>query len=433
MMISSIVGSGIFISAGALARDVGDPRLIIICWILGGLMAVAGAVSYAYPAVIFPKAGGDYIYLKEAYSPLVAFMSGWAALLANLSANVTVIALAFSSNFFDIFPDLKFELFHINLKFMEISFGSAQIIGILMIGFFTWVNIRGVERAVRLQNFFTALKVGGLSLFVIAGFLFGKLDGGNFKAVANLPLPDNSISLILLGIVPVSFTYLGWNLVTYFAGEVKEPEKNIPKSIYAALGFVIILYTSINLLYLYSADMKVIAASEQVGLTSAEALFGKGLKIVFSVFVLWVLVGSVSAMMFGAPRLFYAMAKDGVFYESLSELHPKYGTPWKAVLFLGVYSSLLLFVNSIYMLLYMITCAVLALSIITALTPFYLMKKGMISDYKIPLFPFTPILFAAGNAVVIFNLAVNFPTNAMWGIGITLTGIPAYYLFNRKW
>ncbi len=433
MMISSIVGSGIFISAGALARDVGDPRLIMICWILGGLFAAAGAMSYAFPAVIFPKAGGDYIYLKEAYSPLVAFMSGWAALLANLSANITVIALAFSSNFFDIFPEFKFELFHLNLKFLELSFGSAQIIGILMIGFFTWVNIRGVERAVRLQNFFTLLKIGGLAVFVIAGFLFGNLNGGNFQSAVSSPLPANSFSLILLGIVPVSFTYLGWNLVTYFAGEVKEPEKNIPKSIYAALGFVIILYASVNLLYLYSADMKVIAASEQVGLTSAEALFGKGLKMAFSAFVLWVLVGSVSAMMFGAPRLFYAMAKDGLFYESLAELHPKYGTPWKSVLVMGVYASLLLFVNSIYMLLYMITCAVLVLSILTALTPFFLKRKGLNSDYKIPLYPLTPILFAVGNLIVIINLAVNYPSNAFWGIGITLTGIPAYYLFNRKW
>ncbi|MCB1141056.1 MAG: amino acid permease [Leptospiraceae bacterium] len=445
LMVTSMIGSGIFFTTGYMIGDLPSPSGILLAWFLGGIFALSGALSYAYPAVLYPEAGGDYIYLREAYSPSVAFMSGWASLLANLTANIAVLALAFSEHFLVLFPGFQFftpiEIFPLvsltsflsplldpnSLSFFSIRIGPGQILSIFLILVFTMINILGIKQAVRVQNFITIVKVGGLLLFVILGFSIGKTDFQNLNSGTEL-----QFSGLALAMVPVTFSYLGWNMVTYVAGEVENPQRNIPLSIFLACIIVIGFYLSINLLYLVSTPITEISSKEGIGMVSARSLFGEGGKIVFTFFILWMVSGSLSSIIMGASRVYYAMAKDGLFFSSLADLHPKYGTPYRSLIFQGGYASLLLLVGNIHSLLYLITCAVFLLSAITVLTVFRLEKKGKSIRYKIPLFPYLPLVFSMGNLAFVVYLTITAPERSLGGILLTLAGLPVYYLIRKK-
>ena len=427
LMVTSIIGSGIFFTTGYLLNDISSPLGVLLCWFLGGLFAVSGALTYSYPAVLFPKAGGDYIYLKEAFSPVLAFMSGWSALLANLSANIAVLAIAFSDHFLLLFPTLKYTPFYsYSFGFISIHFGISQLIGFLLISFFTYINIRGITYAVRIQNFITFIKIGGLLLFIVLGFLYGTKDYSNFQTGEVTP------KSIALGMVPVTFSYLGWNMITYLAGEVKDPERNIPLSILLACFLTIGIYLAINLLYLISAPISELKGNDGIGVISASHLFGKWVAPFFTIFILWMVSGSLSSILMGASRVYYAMAKDGVFFAGLSELHPIYQTPYKSILFQGIYASFLLIFGNIKSLIFMITCAVFLLSTLTALTVFKLKASQIKTSYKIPFYPLPPVLFSLGNLILIIYLTLESWQNTIWGLGISISGIPIYFLFKKK-
>ncbi|MDX1958193.1 MAG: amino acid permease [Leptospiraceae bacterium] len=442
ILVSSIVGSGIFVTTGFVLLEIKNPFFVLLIWFIGGIFALAGALTYSFPAVIFPRAGGDYIYLKESYSPLVGFLSGWVAFVANLTANISFLAISFGTHLLILFPEWKNfpkSQFKLNLidfgKFqfsITLEFGFLQVVGAILISIFTYLHIRGIKRGIFIQNLLTLIKLLGLILFVITGFLLGTKDWSNFSDNMTIPSFGDTIKGILLGIVPVSFAYLGWNSATYIAGEVQDPEKNIPKSTLIACLLVIILYLSINLLYLSSTNVENLVGKNEIGVISATSLFGSWVRPLILGFILLMFMGSISAIIFSASRVYYGMANEKLFFPSLGEIHPKFGTPYKSLLAQGIYSIILLFVNDFASLLYMITCSVFILSTITAFTPFILKIKGYTSSYKIPLFPFTPIFFILGNILLIIYLAYTYPEKATMGIFLTLLGIPVYFIFKNK-
>lgn len=433
LMFSSMVGSGVFFTTGFILNKVENPWLVITCWVLGGIFAIAGAVTFAYPAVIFPEAGGDYIYLKKAYSPLVAFMSGWASLTVNFSASISVLGIAFSKYLQYILPSLKdLPSFKTHIGPIPMEIGTTQLIGAGLITFFSVINYFGIKQAVRLQNVFTSIKISGLLILVIAGFAFGKTDFTPLHTNSFFPDIFQNVNLLILGIVPVSFSYLGWNMVTYVAGEIKDPRRIIPLSIAIACIMVMSLYICINLLFLVSAPISELKGQGGIGVIAAKHLFGEGITTIISIFICWIILGSMSAMIIGGSRIYYAMANDGLFFHHLADLHPKYASPYKALIFQCVYSSILILFNQLEDLLYFITCAILFLSSLTAFIPFVLKKEYKnTSDYKIPLYPLPPLLYIIANAVLITILAYEQPMNAVKGIGITLLAIPVYYLFSH--
>jgi amino acid transporter len=232
--------------------------------------------------------------------------------------------------------------------------------------------------------------------------------------------------------VPVSFSYLGWNMVTYVAGEVKDPRRVIPISVLIGCLLVMTLYILINLLFLVSAPIAELKGQEGIGVLSAKKLFGDIASPIMSIFICWIILGSMSAMIIGGSRIYYAMANDGLFFPSLAELHPKHSSPYKALLFQCIYSSILIFFNQLEDLLYFITCAILFLSSLTAFIPFILKKEFKDqTTYKIPFFPIPPLLYIVANLFLISILAYSTPWNAVKGIGITLLSIPVYFLFKN--
>ncbi len=434
LIFSSMVGSGVFFTTGYILNHIANPWLVITAWVLGGIFAICGAITFAYPAVIFPEAGGDYIYLKKAYSPVIAFMSGWASLTVNFSASISVLGIAFAKYIKFVFPVLNdLPSYKTKFLFLDIEFGFTQVVGTILIFFFTIINYFGIKGAVRLQNVFATIKISGLLIFILLGFSIGNIDTKILSENSLFPEVFQKLDLLVLGIVPVSFSYLGWNMVTYVAGEVKDPRKVIPLSVIIACLMVGTVYILINLLFLVSAPVAELKGQTGIGVIVAKKLFGENVSIFMSVFICWIILGSMSAMIIGGSRIYYAMANDGVFFKSLANLHPTYGTPTKALWVQASYASILIFFNQLEDLLYFITCAILFLSSLTAFIPFILDKTHKEkTDYKIPLFPLPPILYILANITLMILLAKDTPMNAIKGIGITLSAIPVYYLFRKS-
>lgn len=439
LIFTSMVGSGIFFTTGFVLQSASHPLNVLICWILGAVFALLGALSYSYLAVLYPHAGGDYVYLKKAYSIKLAFLSGWASFLANFSANIAVLSLAFVKHLNFLFPDLQsseplFFVFNI-----PIYFGAYQWIALGLIWGFSFLHITRVKWAIQIQNLLSGFKILGILVFLGLGFLLGNVDWKNFSLTyeGNPPYPNwewnaNTIQGIFLGVIPVSFAYFGWNMVTYVAEEVKEPEKIIPKAVSIACLFVGIIYLLMNILYLGSADSQtLISAREGVGVASANALFGEAGKNIMSIFILIMILGSLPAMIFAGSRIYYAMARDGVFFRFLKQVHPKWHTPYYALLFQAGYTSFLILLGDVEKLLYFMTCSILLLSTLTTLIPIYLNFKQEIpqTTYKIPLYPLPPLIYAIGTLFLLIYFAILSPENALSGILITLLGVPAYYLF----
>jgi APA family basic amino acid/polyamine antiporter len=441
LLFTSIVGSGIFFTTGFVLKSANHPILVLLAWFLGGLFALTGGLSYAYPATIYPHAGGDYVYLKNVYSPMIAFLSGWASLTANFSANITVLALAFSKFLFFLIPALSLEWGVISVGPLQIKLGSSQLIGLILIWFFTILNIRGVKRTFKIQNILSILKITGLLLFILLGFTIGDLHWEHFQLdQTSLQTGYNSIywnfsfvSQILMAVVPVSFAYLGWNMVTYVAEEIQDPSQNIPKSVILACLSVLTIYSLMNILYLLSSKSSdLINSGEGVGVAAAIHLFGKNAKFYMSAFILVMITGSLPAMIFAGSRIYFAMARDKLFFSKLAEVHPEYHTPHKSLIFQAGYASLLLLFNDIEKLLYFITSAVILMSIFTAMIPIVLHLKKVESNYKIPLFPIPPLFYILGNIFVLVNLTIQSPSNSLIGICMTLAGIPVYLIFQKN-
>lgn len=330
-----MVGSGIFFTSGYLIKETGNLWIVLFCWIIGGFLALSGSITYAYAARLLPFAGGDYVYLKVAYSPAIAFMSGWSSLLTNFSACVSVLALAFGKYVQILFPELPyFESPTYTFLGLDLQVSSTTLIGILPILFFSVLNYFGIKSAVRVQNVFAVLKITGLLLFLVLGFSIGSTHWGY---LFDSPFPNvlelSFYSKVLIGIVPVSFSYLGWNMITYIAEEVKQPEKTIVRSAITACFLVAGLYFAINLLFVISAPIGELAGQDGIGAIAFQKLFGTNYSILTTSFIAWVILGSMSAILIGGSRVYFAMARDRVFLPSFSKVHPKWHSPYVSIFF----------------------------------------------------------------------------------------------------
>ncbi|WP_246838105.1 APC family permease, partial [Leptospira mayottensis] len=346
-MFSSMVGPGIFITTGYILHQVPNPNIVLLAWILGGFLAVAGAMSYAKSASLFPYAGGDYVYLKEAYSPIVAFASGWLSLSINFSASISLSALAFSKSFFSLFnPSWDIYFFDFPFLGLTISIGNAQILAMCAILLFTIINFFGISTASRIQNLFTSVKILGLVSFVILGFIIGNYDTSRFQSFSLLPSGLGGMELLLAGVIPVTYSYLGWNMITYVAEEVKDPDKNIYKAVLYSCALVTILYILINFLFLSSAPISELSG-DKIGITASSFLFGSKATIFITAFICWAFLGSISAYIIGGSRIYFAMARDGFFFSNMAKLHSKHKSPYMSLLFQCGYACLFCFVKEI--------------------------------------------------------------------------------------
>jgi basic amino acid/polyamine antiporter, APA family len=449
-----MIGSGIFIVSSEITRYVGSAGWLITAWLITGFMTITAAVSYGELSAMYPKAGGQYVYLQKAYNPLVGFLFGWSFFSVIQTATIAAVAVAFSKFTAYLIPAVGEQNIIADLGFIQIS--AAQLLAIALIVFLTYTNTRGVKEGKMIQNTFTFTKLISLFGLIVVGFLFAKTSywdanwANAFVAQQDVvnTATDGTVShswmpiggTVLIGAMAAAmvgsiFSSDSWNNVTFIAGEIKNPQKNIGLSLFLGTSIVTLIYISANLMYLYVLPMQEIAFAEndRVAITAANAVLGNAGTIVIAVMIMISTFGCNNGLILAGSRVYYTMAKDGLFFKKTAELNknevPAYGL-WIQCLV----ASLLCLSGKYGDLLTMVSFIVVIFYILTIIGIFILRKKepNTPRPYKAFGYPVLPAIYIVMASVFCIGLVYTKPFYSLWGLVITLIGIPLYYIALRN-
>jgi basic amino acid/polyamine antiporter, APA family len=470
IVMGSMIGSGIFIVTASVAKQVGSPTFIMLTWVLTGILTIIAALSYGELAGMMPRAGGQYVYLREAYGSLVGFLFGWTTFLVIESGLIAAVAIAFAKFTAVLFP--VFSEQNILLKMGDYTFTSTQLLALFVIIFLTFINIQGVKLGKWVQNVFTVTKIGALLGLIVLGLIIGygsmawqinweslsqpfKSSVSN-NVVTNTPLSNFSLILSALGLAMIGpiFSSSAWNTITYTAGEIKNPQRNIPMSLFLGTLLVSILYWLANLTYLmllpavgtpngidaFSRGIA-FATNERVGTAAAEMIFGNMGAAVMAIFIMISTFGCNNGIVMAGSRIYYAMAKDGLFFKRASNLN-SHGVPAFALVAQCIWASLLCISGKYSDLLKYVTFATLLFYVLTIGGVFILRKKMPDAErpYRAFGYPIVPALYIFIASMICLNLLIfetpislfGISVKPSWvGLGIVLLGIPVYYFQKR--
>lgn len=342
IIVASVIGQGIFTTTGFLGHDIQHPGIVLLLWVLGGALAMAGAFSYAELGSLLPRAGGEYAFLHAAFGPRVGFLCGWAEFLGGFSAPVALCALVFSEHLAAFFPVLRLEEgLRLSFPWLAVQVPLGNIVAASLILLLTAAHFVRVSGGVRIQNLLTILKALGLSAFFATALLSGKGETSRLFEKGAVPPLEGLLPSCGTGLVFVMLTYAGWNAPTYLAGEVKEPERVLPLSAVLGTLLVSLIYVSINILYLMSIPVKQMEAAPNIAVLSAEAYFGQNGKQVISLLILITQLACVSSLVLAGSRVYFAMGQDGVAWRGLAAISGPGGVPRRAVLLQGAVGALM--------------------------------------------------------------------------------------------
>jgi len=432
MVIGIVIGSGIFMTTGLMADALPSASLILIAWLLGGLQMLAGALTYAELGAAMPKAGGQYVYLREAYGSLPAFLFGWVAFIAYLSGTNAAIAVAVSEHLGSFYPLFSTETSMFSFGIFSISGG--KVFALFLIMGLSLINYCGVVFGKWIQNIFTVLKIGTILLFAIAGLF---MSSGHHLDLSLNPT-HMGFGAILTGmgiaLVAVNWTVGGWDYITLAAGEIKDPKKNIPLALLMGTVVILVLYFLINITYLKAQPMATLAGEVKVGEATARVLYGNGIAGLFTGVIIISMFGSLNGNILVGPRVTYAMAKDNLFFSSAAHVHPRFHTPGNAIIIQGVWASILTLSGTFEELITLVVFVNFMLWIAAASTVFVLRKKqpDLERPYKVWGYPYVPAFFIIFSFAIMINTFIASPQQSLMGIGLTLLGIPAYLYWKKK-
>jgi APA family basic amino acid/polyamine antiporter len=428
LTIGSVVGTGIFLTTSDMARVLPDSGLILWVWVAGGLLTLAGALTYAELGVLFPRAGGLYHYLKEAYGPLWGFLYGWIAFLVIMSGGIATIAVGFGQYLAGFFPRLTEPV----LPPLPIT--GIQLAAVGSIVLLTAVNHLGLEEGAWTQNALTVLKVGSILAFGVLGLLvpFRALP----ETAAPTQTPVGGALLVAFGVAMVAtlWTYDGWYGLTCSAGEVRNPARSLPRGLILGTLAVIGLYLLLNLAYVRAMPVTAMAAEPRIAEAAASRLFGSGGARLVSLAVLVSAFGCISSTILYSSRIYLPMAADGLFFRSLAAVHPRFRTPVRSLWAQSAWAALLA-VSGTYSQLYtyvVFASVVFHAAIAAAVFVFRRRRPDLPRPYRTWGYPVVPALFILACLLLIGNTLVESPRESLAGLGLLVLGLPAYVWFRRK-
>ncbi len=435
LIMGSMIGSGIFITSAQIARDVKTPGMLLLSWAVAGIITILGALSYGELAAAMPKAGGQYIYLKEAYNKLIAFLYGWTLFTVIQTGTIAAVAVGFAK-FTGIFiPEISAE--HILLTIGILKISTQQVLAISVIILLTLTNFRSLKTGAIIQNFFTAIKIISLLGMIAIGFYFGCTGKGSFSHFS--PAFPEVISMGTLGIFGAAlvgslFSADAWNNITFTAGEVNQPQRNLPLSLILGTGTVLSIYFLANVMYLYILPIAQIqhAPQDRVATLILETLLGKSGAFLMAAMIIISTFGCLNGIILSGARVYYAMAKDKLFFPAAGKLNKK-EVPANALVMQAVWASGLTLTGSYGNLLDYVMFAVILFYILTVIGIFILRIKRpeMERPYKALGYPFLPGLYIAFAGFFCVSLLAYKPEYSYPGLGIVLLGIPVYFLSNK--
>ena len=435
LVVSNMIGVGIFTTTGFLAADLGRPSLVIGIWIVGAALALAGALCYSELGINFPRSGGEYVYLSEAWGPAWGFIDGWISFFAGFSAPIAAAALAVSAYLAYFFPPLAADAATVvPLGFIELRLGGAQFLACGVVAVFTAVNLVNVARVARLQNALTATKLTVIAAFLLLGFAVGNGDWAHFTQSADRSTGSSLWSQFAVSLIFVFYGYSGWNAAVYVAEEIRNPERTIPVALVLGTVFVAAIYAALNILYIYASSLQDMKGVVAVGALAAESLFGSRAGGLFSGAMAVSLLATVNAMCMIGPRVYYAMARNGAFFAMAAKVHPRWNTPWLAVLAQGTCCCVLILTGTFESLAYYIG---FTLFLFSALSVFALLKFRRRPGWKKSkwvsvAYPMLPLIYVFMNLWVFVYFARVRSWEALWSLLTVLGGALVYALYIRK-
>ena len=439
LVVSNMIGVGIFTTTGFLARDLGGVGIVLLIWVAGAACALIGAFCYSELGVNYPSSGGEYVYLTRAFGPTWGFMTGWVSFFAGFSAPIAAAALAFSNYLGHFFPAARQDhtIFTVGAGMLSVKVGGAQLVACSLIGLLTLLNFIGVQRVARVQNVLTAVKILVLVTFILLGLSIGSGSWDHFQQPAER-LPATPLAAqFAISLFFIYVSYSGWNAATYVAEELKQPSRTLPIALAVGTLLVAILYVGLNVVFIYATPLEVMKQrvlndDYAVGALAASHLFGAGVAGIFSALMALSLVSTVNAMVTIGPRVYYAMAKNGAFFGAAARVSRRWHTPVIAIASQGVCAMLMTLTPFAQLFIYIgITLNFFAVMSVASL--FIFRRRTGWQKLKVVSFawPLLPVFFiVVGAWMFLFGLAQQ-PKVALAAIATVVTGALVYHFRYR--
>ncbi|MCK5693333.1 MAG: amino acid permease, partial [Bacteroidales bacterium] len=419
-VVGDMIGAGIFTTSGLLLAQLHDPKLLLILWVIGGVIALCGALSYSELGARFPRAGGEYAFLSELFSPLTGFLSGWISFFVGFTAPVAASSLAFSEYLVRTLPDAD--------GMEQIGFIKKAIaVGIILV--FSIIHYFGLRSGSRVQNLLTVIKIGLILALVIIGFVFGTGSFEHFNVQMKVAEGWAGLKTMGLALMWIMFAYSGWNASTYVGSEVLNPVKNIPRSLISGTLFVTLIYLLLNTLFVYAVPAGEMKGVISIGGLAANNLFGQTLDQFFSLFIAVILLSAISVLTIIGPRVYYAMAESGHFFGIAKRIN-RSNVPGISILMQSGLAIVFVVSGTFEQIITLLSFSLGIFPILAVLGVFKIRISGQ-AKMKTPLYPVPQVLFIISSLAILVLAYLERPVESSIALAVILVGIPAYFLLKR--
>lgn len=419
LVVSSVIGVGLFLTPGTVADLLPHPGILLTAWLLGGLLSLAGALANAELGAMYPHAGGDYVYLRNAYHPFAGFLVGWLSFFVIYAGTVATLAVGFAEGL---------------IPFVGLGEGGRLGVAVAITVGTSWVNYVGVRAGAQFNNITGYIKIFGLIAFAIAGLTFGRGEISHLEPL--WPTSDGvTWSSVGLALSPILFTYLGWNATVFVASEIRDPGRNVPRSLFLGLAVCIGGYLLINALYLYALPVDALRGQVRVGEAAARAMFGDIGGTLAAVLILASIAGCLNATILVGPRIAYAMALDGLFFGGVEKVHDVHNTPHVAIVAQAVAAIVLILVLRRFpSVLDYTTFAIVVATIADTAALYTLRWKEPLRPrpYRAWGYPVLPALYLIANLAIAVALMWGRPLECAVALAVAGTGVPFYFVLRRR-
>ncbi|MCP4902556.1 MAG: amino acid permease [bacterium] len=431
-----VIGSGIFLTTGIMATHVPSAVLIIAAWVVGGLITLAGALTYAELGAAFPEAGGQYVYLREAYGPLAGFLFGWQHFFVYMSGGIAGLGVVFADIAGSLIPALAADrvVASSSVAGFDLRVQTGQLVAIGVILVLTALNYIGVRVGSSIQNVLTVIKIATLVAFGVLGLIYGRgleiglgstgVEAGDHSVVAGFGL----------ALIAVFWAFDGWNNVTFVSGEIMNPGRTLPRALIMGTVLITILYVLANLFYVVALPMSDLVGELQVAEQAAQALFGTTAAKLVAIAVTLSVLGALNGSILSGPRVAFAMARDGLFFKRLGRVHPRFETPGLAILAMGLWSAVLALSGTFETIITFTIFVSVVFWIAAAAAVFTLRRTrpDLPRPYRTWGYPIVPALFVLASVGILINTLLEQPREALAGLGVTLVGLPCYLVWRKR-
>lgn len=424
LVVGSVIGSGIFLTSGGMAAVIPSASLLLAAWVLGGILALTGALTYAEMGAMFPRSGGVYVFLKEAYGPLIAFLYGWAALFVVISGGIAAVAVGFATYLAYFVPALT--------NSSVAGVGGTQLVAAIVILVLGLINYVGVRSGNMVNVVTTSAKVGALAALPVMALVAARVQ----PVYAPIVPPDLARPFAAFGVamIAVLWTYEAWYFVTYASGEIKDPQRNIPRALFFGILILMTIYVLVNVAYLHALTIDEMKGTTRIAERAATALMGPAGATFIALTVVVSTFGNNGAALLAGSRLLFAMASDGVFLPAARRIHERYRTPHIAIAALTIWSAVLALSGTYEQLFTYVMFASILFNVAAGAALFRLRQTvpERPRPYRTWGYPVVPIVFILGSLAFVINTLMERPTESLAGLGLLALGLPAYWYWGKR-